>query len=71
MKIVCPCCCEAIETDLDVAVGQHVICPACDQQFTYCSGTEDPALGAKVEEPSVQSKVWRGRTPFCVRVCDV
>lgn len=65
MKIVCPCCGETIETELDVVDGQHVICPACDQKFTYGSGTEDPALDAKAEEPSVQSNAIAIKCPHC------
>ena len=65
MKIVCPCCGEAIETDLDVAVGQHMICPACDQKFSYGRGTEDPAWGAKSEEAFVQKNAITINCPHC------
>lgn len=65
MKIVCPCCGETIETDLDVVVGQHVICPACDQKFTYGRGTEDPALDTKAEEAFVQKNAITTNCPHC------
>ena len=65
MKIVCPRCGEAIETDLDVVVGQHVICPACDQKFSYGRGTEDPAWVAKSEEAFVQKNAITINCPHC------
>ena len=35
MLIKCPSCGETAETDMDVAIGRHVICPYCEVKFTY------------------------------------
>lgn len=38
MLIRCPDCGETCETDTDIAVGQHVVCPFCEVKFAYDEG---------------------------------
>ena len=41
MKIVCPHCGEVCETTEDVVIGQHIICPFCEQKFSYGEQQDD------------------------------
>ena len=38
MLMRCPGCGETCETDADIAVGQHVVCPFCEVKFAYDEG---------------------------------
>jgi hypothetical protein len=38
MKITCPNCREVCETEQEIQVGQHVICPFCNVKFVYGVG---------------------------------
>lgn len=46
----CPFCGEAIETDIEVTVGQHVVCPWCERKFSYGEPREKPA---RIEVPKI------------------
>ena len=35
MILTCSLCGAELESDVDIAIGQHVICPFCEQKFTY------------------------------------
>ena len=37
MEFKCPNCNEVLATEIEVAVGQHVICPYCERKFAYGS----------------------------------
>lgn len=38
MKITCPNCQGVCETEQEIAIGQHVICPFCNMKFAYGEG---------------------------------
>ena len=35
MKLVCPYCNSECEAEIELSVGQRVICPICQRKFTY------------------------------------
>ena len=35
MTLTCPLCGAEMESDVGMAIGQHVLCPFCEQKFTY------------------------------------
>lgn len=41
MLIVCPKCGERCEIDFEPEVGQHIICPFCEQKFSYGEQQDD------------------------------
>lgn len=54
LTIKCEVCGEYIEVDDNIVIGQHVLCPFCNQKFSY-SG-EKPESEAPSEEPESESK---------------
>ena len=50
MIITCPLCGVELESDVGIAIGQHVVCPCCERKFTYgadeASDAEDPNISA-------------------------
>ena len=49
MKVECQHCKTLIETVEEVAIGQHILCPACGKKFSY--GVEMKHPTEKVERP--------------------
>ena len=49
MKVECQHCKTLIETAEEVAIGQHILCPACGKKFSYGEQTDD--LTGKMERP--------------------
>ena len=39
MEIVCPNCGQVCETEEEPTIGQHVLCPFCNEKFTYGDST--------------------------------
>ncbi len=57
MRIECPHCGEACETDAEILVGQRVLCPFCNRTYRYgCSSDEKVlVLGRGNSEPGRES----------------
>ena len=49
----CPYCGEAIEADIDVAVGQHIVCPWCERKFSYGEPRKKPT---RIEVPKINDE---------------
>ncbi len=48
MKICCPNCGNECETDVEPSIGQHMLCPFCEEKFSY----PGPAQQETAEEPA-------------------
>ena len=53
LKMNCPYCGEAIEADIDVAVGQHIVCPWCERKFSYGEPRKKPT---RIEVPKINDE---------------
>lgn len=52
MNIVCPNCGQTCETDDELVIGQHMLCPFCNIKFTYdisASNTESKGAGSQID----------------------
>ena len=48
MNIMCPNCGQTCETEVELVIGQHVLCPFCNVKFTYgnsATSAESPSAG--------------------------
>lgn len=54
----CPCCGETCETESELLDGQHVICPHCNQKFSFSNSLCGEKDGERLE-------VLRSICPFC------
>ena len=50
MKITCPRCHNLSETEVELAVGQHVICPFCKVKFSYEPPKKPDSLWQKFKQ---------------------
>lgn len=48
MLIVCPKCGERCEIDFEPEVGQHIVCPFCNQKFSYGEPQDDAGQAGTV-----------------------
>ena len=48
MIITCPLCGAELESDVDIAIGQHVVCSFCERKFTYGADEASDAENADV-----------------------
>ena len=53
MKTNCPYCGKTVETDFEVAIGQHVICPWCERKFSFGEPRKSPA---RIEVPKINDE---------------
>lgn len=53
-KVTCPFCGSSSVVDVDLTAGQHLVCPYCENRFTY---GEEVTTGGKVTNTQLQSLV--------------
>lgn len=57
MKFRCPLCEQVIESDMDIANGQHLICPWCEKKFTFYGGVvENPPSGQELVQSAIPKR---------------
>lgn len=65
MEFRCPHCNEVLATEIEVAVGQHVICPYCERKFAYGVPVERgvPTVDASAREVNISQTNTRHVPP--------
>lgn len=67
MLIRCPNCNEECETEAELALGQHVLCPFCETKFSYApqeSTVENVAKGKDGQNETVLTTI-KTACPYC------
>lgn len=53
MILTCPLCGMEMESEVEIASGQHVICPFCEKKFSY--GENSTAIAESVDAPGPET----------------
>lgn len=64
MIVQCPNCGETLESDGEIAEGQHALCPCCDKEFQYISRKKDERTNCKEGRNALQDVGQRITRPY-------